>query len=130
MYYLCNMEKHILIVEDEPDIRDAMAEAVAQAGFEVSTAENGQVGLEKALEEKPDLILLDIVMPIMNGHELLQKLRQDQWGKSVKVVMLTSMDDVQNIGSAHKGNITDYIIKAHSSLDDIIAKVKVFIYSS
>lgn len=124
------MEKHILIVEDETDIREAMAEAATQAGFIVSTAENGKVGLEKALEEKPDLILLDIVMPIMDGHTLLQKLRTDTWGRTVKVVMLTSMDDVQNIGSAHDGAITDYIIKAHSSLDEIIAKVKMIIYTN
>lgn len=124
-----DMEKHILIIEDESDIREAIAEAATQAGFKVSTAENGSVGLRKALEEKPDLILLDIVMPVMDGHEMLQKLRQDPRGKSVKVIMLTSMDDVKNIGSAHEEHITDYIIKAHSSLSDILIKVRSFIYA-
>jgi DNA-binding response OmpR family regulator len=122
------MEKTILIIEDETDIREAMAEAVEQAGFAVLTAENGQVGFDKAVAEKPDLILLDIVMPIMDGHEVLQKLRQDPWGKDVKVIMLTSMDDVQNIASAHEGAITDYIIKAHASLDEIVNKVRGNIY--
>ena len=124
-----NMDKQILIIEDEPDIRDAMAEAVEEEGFRVSTAENGSVGLEKALAEKPDLILLDIVMPLMDGHETLKRLRQDTWGKTVKVIMLTSMDDVQNIGTAHEGNITDYIIKAHSSLEDIVKKIKLVLVS-
>jgi len=123
------MDKQILIIEDEPDIRDAMAEAVEEEGFRVSTAENGSVGLEKALAEKPDLILLDIVMPLMDGHETLKRLRQDTWGKTVKVIMLTSMDDVQNIGTAHEGNITDYIIKAHSSLEDIVKKIKLVLVS-
>ncbi|MCD5381661.1 MAG: response regulator transcription factor [Candidatus Pacebacteria bacterium] len=123
------MDKRILIIEDEPDIREAMAEAVEQAGFQVSTAENGQVGFAKAIEEKPDLILLDIIMPIMDGHETLRKLRQDPWGQSARVIMLTSMDDVQNIGSAHENKITDYIIKAHSSLDEIVAKVRMAIYA-
>ncbi len=123
------MNKHILVIEDEPDIREAMAEAVAQAGFKVSTAENGSVGFKKALEEHPDLILLDIVMPIMDGHETLRKLRQDPWGRSVKVIMLTSMDDVRNIGSAHEEKITGYIIKAHSSLDEILAKIRLVIYT-
>lgn len=119
------MEQHkILIIEDEPDIRDAMAEAVAEAGFVVITAENGEVGVQKALAEKPDLILLDIVMPIMDGHEVLRKLRQDSWGQSVKVVMLSAMDDIRSIARAHEGSITDYIIKAHSSLDDIVKKVR------
>lgn len=123
------MEKHILIVEDEVDIREAMAEAATQEGFKVSTAENGQVGLTKALNEKPDLILLDIKMPIMDGHQTLQKLREDVWGRGVKVIMLTSMDDVKNIGEAHESGITDYVIKAHASLDEILNKVRMAIYS-
>lgn len=124
------MNKRILIVEDEPDIREAMAEAVEQAGFLVSIAENGQIGFEKATQEKPDLILLDIVMPVMDGHETLKKLRNDPWGKTAKVIMLTSMDDVQNIGSAHENKITDYIIKAHSSLEEIVKKIKLIIYTN
>lgn len=126
---MIHMEKKILIVEDEPDIREAMAEAMTQAGFDTIVAENGSVGLEKALTEKPDLVLLDIVMPIMDGHQMLAKLREDAWGKTVKVVMLTSMDDVQNIGQAHEGSITDYIIKAHSSLDEIVNKVRLATFS-
>lgn len=123
------MEKKVLIVEDEPDIREAMAEAVADGGFEVITAENGEVGLQKALTEKPDIILLDIVMPIMDGHETLKRLRQNEWGKTVQVIILTSMDDVTNVALAHEGSITDYVIKAHSSLDEIVNKVKLAIHT-
>jgi len=123
------MEKHVLIVEDETDIREAMAEAALQDGFKVSTAENGQTGLATAIKEKPDLILLDIKMPVMDGHQMLQKLRDDVWGRDVKVVILTSMDDVKNIGEAHEGGITDYVIKAHSSLEEIMTKVRTAIYS-
>ena len=122
------MDKTILIVEDETDIREAMIEAVTQAGFGVLSAENGETGLQTALANHPDLILLDIRMPIMDGHQMLSKLRQDTWGKTVKVIMLTSMDDIDNIGEAHEGGITAYIIKAHSSLDDIVAKIKMEIY--
>jgi DNA-binding response OmpR family regulator len=122
------MQKRILVVEDEPDIREAMAEALVDAGFEVLTAQNGQEGLDTALTAKPDLILLDIIMPILDGHGMLQQLRQDPWGQDAKVVMLTSMDDVKNIASAHEGAITDYIIKAHSSLDEIVNKVRLIIH--
>lgn len=66
------MDKHILIVEDEPDIREAISEAITESGFRVSIAENGSVGLRVAIKEKPDLILLDIIMPIMDGHEMLK----------------------------------------------------------
>lgn len=129
MLILLDMDKRILIIEDEPDIREAMAEAITQEGYEALTAENGLVGLELALAERPDIILLDIIMPVMDGHEMLAKLRIHPWGKSVKVIMLTSMDDVKNIGMAHEGSITDYIIKAHSSLDEIVNKVKMAIYT-
>lgn len=123
------MEKHVLIIEDEPDIREAMAEAVAEAGFKVSTADNGSTGLTTALSEKPDLILLDIMMPIMDGHQTLEKLRQDPWGQTVKVLMLTSMDDTKNIAHAYEGSIEDYIIKGHSSLDEIVAKVRLAVHA-
>lgn len=118
------MTKNILIIEDETDIREAMAEAVQDAGFNVTTAANGAIGLSMALEQKPDLILLDIIMPVMDGHETLKKLREDEWGRNAKVIVLTAMDDVINIASAHEGAIADYIIKAHSSLDDIVKKVR------
>lgn len=123
------MEKKILIVEDEPDIREAMAEAIAQAGFTVSVAENGATGLKVAQAERPDLILLDIIMPIMDGHEFLKRLRLDPWGRNAKVIMLTSMDDVRNIANAHEGAIEDYLIKAHSSLEEIVHKVRELIYT-
>jgi DNA-binding response OmpR family regulator len=123
-------QKRVLLVDDESDIRDAMAEAVAEAGFEVLTAENGQVGLEIALSEHPDLILLDIIMPVLDGHEMLKRLRHDTWGKNAKVIMLTSMDDVRNIASAHENNLTDYIIKVHSSLEEIVKRVRLSIHSS
>lgn len=123
------MEKRILVVEDEPDIREAIAEQLTDAGFVVYQAENGEVGLAKALEHEPDLILLDIKMPIMNGQEVLAKLRQDPWGQRAKVIMLTSMDDTRNIATAHQGDIADYIIKAHHSLEEILAKVREALYA-
>lgn len=123
------MEKHVLLVEDEPDIREAIAEAIASAGYKVSVAPNGEVGLAKALETHPDLILLDLIMPVMDGHETLRRLRQDPWGKDAKVIVLTAMDDVKNVASAHEGEITDYIIKAHTSLDEIVRQVRLALFS-
>ena len=116
--------KKILIVEDETDIREAMAEAIADAGFVVLTAENGHIGLQIALKEQPDLILLDLMMPVLNGHDTLKKLREDAWGRHAKVIILTSMDDVTNIATAHQNPIEDYIIKAHTSLEELIKKVR------
>lgn len=123
------MEKHVLVVEDEQDIREAVSEALTDAGFTVTPATNGAEGLKLALEKKPDLILLDIVMPEMNGHEMLKKLREDKWGQDAKVIMLTSMDNTQNVAEAYEGDITDYVIKIHNSLDEIVKKVRLAIHS-
>ena len=123
-----DMNKRVLIVEDETDIREAMAEAIEVAGYEVLQAQNGQIGLIMALSQKPDAILLDIRMPIMDGHEMLRRLREDAWGKKAKVIMLTSMDDATNIANAHEGHIEDYIIKAHVSLEEVITKVRMVVH--
>lgn len=123
------MSQKILIAEDESDIREAMAEAIRQAGYEVSEAEDGEVALSKALSEHPDLILLDLVMPVMDGHKMLERLRNDPWGKDAKVLVITSMDDINNIVSAHEGKISDYIIKAHTSLDELVKQVRTALFS-
>lgn len=123
------MEKTILIIEDEQDLREAMSDVLIEAGFLVTTAVNGEEGLTRAKTNHPDLILLDLMMPVMNGHEMLHALRSDEWGKTAKVIILTAMDDVNNIATAHEGAILDYFIKAHMSLEDLLKKVRVLIYS-
>jgi len=114
----------VLIVEDEPDIRDAMADALTSAGFHTLSAKDGIEGLSVATQEQPDVILLDLVMPNMDGNEMLEKLRQDPWGRSAKVIILTAMDDIHNVASTHEHKISDYIIKTHNSLREIVNKVR------
>lgn len=114
-----------MVVEDEADIREAMAEAIAEDGFEVSTAENGEIGLATAVEKHPDLILLDLRMPIMDGQTMLKKLRDDPWGSRVKVIIMTAMDDVENVATAHQSNLEDYLIKTHTTLDTLVRRIRV-----
>lgn len=118
------MKKTILIVEDEADIREAMADALRQEGYTVHTAENGEVGLNLARANHPDLIMLDLVMPVMDGQTMLKKLREDPWGNKVKVVILSAMDDVKSVASAHESDIDDYLIKSNSSLKELVNKVR------
>lgn len=122
------MSKKILVVEDEQDIRESVTEALEDAGFEVVTAADGIKGLKAALDEKPDLILLDLVMPGYDGQTVLDKLREDPWGRNAKVIILSSMDDVGNIVNAHYKNIVDYIIKPHNSLAEIVRKTREGLY--
>ncbi len=124
------MDKHILVIEDEVDLREAMMEALNEAGYQVTGADNGQTGLEVALREHPDMILLDLMMPIMDGQETFRRLREDAWGRDAKVVILTAMDDVNNIGLAHEAKPLDYFIKAHHSLDDLVKQIRLLMFTS
>jgi DNA-binding response OmpR family regulator len=121
--------KHILVVDDEIDLREALMEALSAEGYTVSGAEDGQVGLTKALAEHPDLILLDLMMPVMDGHQVLHALREDPWGKDAHVVVLSAMDDVSNVALAHDARPLDYFIKAHMSLDEIVKQVRLLLYT-
>jgi DNA-binding response OmpR family regulator len=124
------MEKHILVIEDEVDLREAMMDALHEAGYRVTGADNGQAGLEVALAEHPDMILLDLMMPIMDGQETFRRLRADEWGRHAKVVILTAMDDVNNIGLAHEAKPLDYFIKAHHSLEDLVKQIRLLMYTT
>lgn len=117
-------KKKVLIVDDEQDLRDAVHEALETAGFEVLEAKNGAVGLTVALEEKPDLILLDLMMPEINGIGMLSRLRKDPWGKHAIVVLLTALEDAGSVAQAVEAGGNDYLIKPNIKLEDIVKKVK------
>ena len=94
------------------------------SGFYAIGASNGEEGLEKALKTHPDVILLDIIMPILNGWEMLKKLREDEWGKGAKVIMLTVIENTEAIARAVEDNSLAYLIKTNESMDDVVEKVK------
>lgn len=85
---------------------------------------DGEEGYQTALAKHPDVILLDIMMPKMNGHQTLEQIRNDPWGKNAKVIFLSSLSDAENIVHAVEKNSEDYIVKSHASLAEIVAKVK------
>jgi DNA-binding response OmpR family regulator len=101
----------ILIVDDEPDLVSTVEYRLKFAECEVVTATNGQEGLAKATSEKPDLILLDTNMPVMNGHEMLERLRSDTALKDIPVIMLTARCEPQDIATASSHGVSDYITK-------------------
>lgn len=117
-------KKKILIVDDDENLRLVLSDKFNISGFEVIGAANGKEGLEKALDWHPDIILLDILMPIMSGQETLRRLREDGWGKTAKVVMLTVIEDAMSIAQAVEDGSLAYLIKTDESTDDIVEKVK------
>jgi len=114
----------ILIVEDdEPIIFSLSKKLELFKTVKVLCARNGEEGLSMALVEKPDLILLDIVMPEMDGIEMLRRLRKNDWGKTVKVIILSNLSSPEREDEAKKLGIKDYIIKAEWKLENVVSKV-------
>ena len=118
-------KKRILVVDDDDNLRSVLIDKLNISGFEVFGASDGREGLQKSFELRPDVILLDVLMPIMNGQEMLRKLREDkEWGKKVKVIMLTVVEDATVIAQAVQDGSFAYLIKTDQSIDKIIEKVK------
>ena len=114
----------ILIVEDDLDLLEALKNKFIAEKFEVLESMNGEVGLEAAFRRHPNLILLDIVMPVMDGMTMLKKLRQDSWGKNVFVILLTNLSDESKVAEAMQHGVFDYLVKADWKIDDVVKKVR------
>ncbi|KKU51984.1 MAG: hypothetical protein A3A28_05115 [Candidatus Sungbacteria bacterium RIFCSPLOWO2_01_FULL_47_32] len=121
---MAEIHKKILVVEDEPALRDTIKNRFVGEGFTVLAANDGVEGLEMALAEHPDLILLDIIMPKMDGITMLKKLRQDSWGKGASIFMLTNLSDEKKVSDSMEEGVFDYLIKADWMLDELIFLVK------
>ncbi|MDO8592623.1 MAG: response regulator [bacterium] len=116
--------KKVLVVEDDEALLSVMADSFTIEGFTVFSAANGASGLELALKEHPDIILLDIQMPVMDGLEMLDKLRQDDWGGRAEVILLTNFSDMDKVAKAAEKGAYDYLVKSDWKTEDIIKKVK------
>ena len=117
--------KKILIAEDEVTLRGVLAHVINQDGFSTIEAGDGEEGLRKALSEHPDLILLDIIIPKMDGLAMLKKLREDAWGNNVPVIILTNVDpDNKALEEIVKYKASYYLIKTIVSIENIVAKIK------
>ena len=118
--------KTILIVEDEKSLRGAMVDILRRKNFLPLSAKNGKEGVDMALKEHPDLILLDIIMPEMDGMTALKLIREDAWGAKVPIIILTNLSAVNgNVAAdAIAHTPTQYLIKSDWKLHDIIRKIE------
>lgn len=112
----------ILVVEDDQDIRDLLVDSLADLGYDVVEAADGGTGFQCALAEHPDIILLDVMMPVMDGYEVLQKLRVDPATKSVPVIMVSAKGQEQDISTAIDAGAWSYIVKPWNP-EDLEAKI-------
>jgi len=116
--------KKILVVEDEKDLRFFLKIALTQAGFEVREAIDAEEALEKIKEEKPDLILLDIILPGKSGFDFLIEIKKEPEFESIPVIIVSNLGQKEEIQRGLELGAKDYIVKAHFTLDEIVKKVK------
>jgi CheY-like chemotaxis protein len=107
----------ILIVDDNASICETLRDRLAQCSWNVTTAANGQEALESAAQHRPNLVLLDVNMPVMDGHKTLASLRLDQALSTVPVIMVTASDKACDITQAASHGITDYVTKPFNPAD-------------
>lgn len=122
---MAHQHKKILVVEDEEALSLSLKDNLIKEGFDVVLAKNGEEGLAMALREKPDLILLDLLLPKMYGIDVLKKIREHEWGKKVKVIILTNLTvDDQRMKDITKYEPTYYFVKADWKIVDLMERVK------
>jgi DNA-binding response OmpR family regulator len=114
----------IAIIEDDQAISQMYRLKFEAEGYNVETASNGRLGLELAESMKPDIILLDLMMPEMNGDQMLEKLRATDWGKQTKVIILTNMGEQEAPDSVKRMNVLRFIVKAEMTPRQVAEMVK------
>lgn len=116
--------KKILLVEDDPFLSRMYVKIFKMRGFSIQAEYDGEAGLAAAKEDKPDIILLDIMMPKMNGLEVLEALKADPNTKTIPVVMLTNLSDQKQQKTALEGGAVKYLIKSEFDPDETVEVVK------
>ncbi|MCX6796621.1 MAG: response regulator [Candidatus Falkowbacteria bacterium] len=114
----------ILLIEDDPFLSSMYSAKFEMENFAVSAAEDGEKGLKMAYSVKPDIILLDILMPKMNGFEVLEKLKANKETESIPVILLTNLNQKDEIERGMSLGADDYLIKAHFMPSEVVDKIK------
>lgn len=120
-------KKTILLVEDDPLLVKMYSTKFTKEGYNVVSAEDGEKGLQMALNQKVDLILLDVMMPKLSGIDLLTRLRQDPKGKEVLVIVFSNLTQVDEAQKALALGAKEYLIKANLTPSQLVAKIKQYI---
>jgi CheY-like chemotaxis protein len=118
------MPKLILFIEDESTLQKTLGRALEKEGFEVQAALDGQSGLALTKRIKPNLILLDLILPKMDGFEVLQNLKQDPETQEIPVIVLTNLESPQDVEKALSLGATTYLVKANYELKEMVKKIK------
>jgi CheY-like chemotaxis protein len=116
-------KKKILIVEDDNFVAEVYSTKLLEMGHEVLIAQNGEEGLSMIASSKPDLVLLDIIMPVMGGIEMLEELKKNEKWKEIPVILLTNVGEKESIQRVRDLGVNDYLIKSHFTPAEVIEKI-------
>ena len=117
-------KKRILIVEDDADLRKTLQDFLIAENFDAIVAMDGENGINLAKSEKPDLLLLDIILPKKDGYEVLQELKSNQETKNIPVILLTNLESAADVEKALKLGATTYLTKADYKLEEVAEKIR------
>jgi len=118
------MAKKILIIEDDKFLRELISQKLLKEGYDIAEAVDGEKGVKSVKDEKPDLILLDLILPGMDGFEVLVKIKEDSEIAQIPVIILSNLGQKDDIEKGLKMGAVDYLIKAHFTPGEIISKIK------
>ncbi len=116
--------QRVLVIEDDRFLRKAAEAALRRQGYTVLTAPDGETGLQAARAEHPDLVLLDLIMPGMQGFEVLKLLKEDASTSSIPVIILSNLGQDSDVKRALEAGAVDYLVKANLALDMLVGRVK------
>ncbi len=116
--------KKILIIEDERVLAKALRDMLERAGFEADVASDGEEGVTKVASGRPDLVLLDIILPRLHGFEVLKRIKENPVTKATPVIVLSNLDQDTDIDKARQLGAADFMTKAETDINNVLAKVK------
>lgn len=116
--------KKILFIEDEATLQKTFGDLLQQKGYKVINALDGEIGLRLAKSEKPDLILLDLILPRMHGFDVLKRLKQDPETKAIPIIVLTNLEGIQDIDKVIELGATTYLVKTQYKVEEVVEKIK------
>jgi DNA-binding response OmpR family regulator len=117
------MAKKILIIEDDKFLRELIAQKILKENYDIAEAVDGESGLKAAKDEKPDLVLLDLILPGIDGFEVLSRIKADMSIANIPVIILSNLGQKEDIERGLKIGAVDYMIKAHFTPAEIISKI-------
>lgn len=118
------MPQKILVIEDDKFLRELITQKLVKEDFEISEAVDGEEGIKKIKEEKPDLVLLDLILPGIDGFEVLSRMKKELTSAPIPVIILSNLGQKDDVEKGLKMGAIDYLIKAHFTPGEIIDKIK------